>query len=147
MDFAAAHALQDINWKSIQDDLEYGGWIYSNPNGSYTYTSPVKGKQHSIPAMTMINGLDPNRKDQPVAFYHTHGKKSKGYQDESFSGRPLHKKAGDIDFAIRYTNDAVAYLATPKGVLKKYDAGVYGGKQTNLHYAKKNEGKVKCDCK
>ena len=45
---AAFDVLNRINPKSVAQNLEYGGYVYRNPDGSYSSTKPVKGTPTSV---------------------------------------------------------------------------------------------------
>ncbi len=69
-DGAVKAALQDI-WNDHFEEIEgreFGGWIYKNPDGTYSYTPPHAGEETRV---------DPPEKDIPkgasrVGGYHTH---------------------------------------------------------------------------
>ncbi|MCW5933156.1 MAG: hypothetical protein KIT45_02510 [Fimbriimonadia bacterium] len=57
-DAAAKAALRDIGKELKMMEVEFGGWIYENSDGTFSYTKPVKGtefevnpSQKSIPQM------------------------------------------------------------------------------------------------
>tara|TARA_Y100000296_G_scaffold19349_1_gene23090 strand:- start:248 stop:730 length:483 start_codon:yes stop_codon:yes gene_type:complete len=115
---AAEHVSRQINPESISQNLEYGGMIYKNPNGTYGYTGPIKGT---------LDGVDPGGPSsvpdgtEPVAYWHTHGGDEPGYDSENFSNAydPVDKAYyGDIPYANYYKIDG--YVATPKGAFKYY---------------------------
>lgn len=106
-DKAAKAALKDIWKKSDSVKVEYGGWVYKNPDGSYSYTRPVRGTEYFV---------SPPHSDIPkntigVGGYHNH---IPGFiENEDFSGL-------DRDFARNYGS---VYLLTPTGYIKKYIPG------------------------
>jgi RHS repeat-associated protein len=107
-DKAARDAISDVNPKSIQQRKEYGGMIYKNPDGSYSYTKPNEGTKDSV------NPGGPSaspKGTQPTGYYHTHGENDPGYDNENFS-------TPDKNYAHRYKIDG--YLGTPSGALKEY---------------------------
>jgi RHS repeat-associated protein len=133
-DIAGANAINDINYTSIKAGAEYAGRIYSNPNGTFSYTAPVKGTL----AGSNPGPIGPNN----VGDYHTHGANDPGYDNENFSN------PGDIT-GITADNAAspggnIGYLGTPMGVIKKYDPNTK--KTTNLPYPKTNNSDA-CGCK
>lgn len=73
---AGWHAVRDINPTSKKPapgfpmGREYGGWIYENPNGSYSYTSPVHG-DGSTTTLATYNPIPSAA--QTAGWYHTHG--------------------------------------------------------------------------
>ncbi len=115
---AAEYVSRKINQKSISENREYGGMIYQNEDGTYSYTGPIKGS---------IDGVDPGgpssvpKGKKPVAYYHTHGGDDPVYDNENFSNiyDPVDKEwYGDIPYAD--SNKIDGYLATPKGKFKYY---------------------------
>jgi hypothetical protein len=115
---AAKHVSETINPTSIKENREYGGMIYQNKDGTYGYTTPNKGT---------LDGVDPGGPSsvpegtKAVAYYHTHGGDTPGYDNENFSNAydPTDKEwYGDIPYAD--ANKIDGYLATPKGKFKCY---------------------------
>lgn len=150
-DEAAKAALNEANPTSISENVEYGGLIYKNPDGTYGYSTPYKGTP---------KGFDPNKVSAPngstvVGDYHTHGDYSvsgpgdvpirtsnpqlDGYNSDNFSGGPQTPRDGDIEFI---TQDAkgkpeyAGYLGTPSGDFKKFDPKT--GQVSTIHKNKKN---------
>lgn len=116
-DEAAEAALNDINPLSVAEDREYGGMIYRSPDGTYSVTDPNRrgelglvevdpGGPESVPPGTTA-----------TAYCHTHGASNPNYVSERFSG--ILTDGSDIGYANRYHIDG--YLATPKGLLMRYD--------------------------
>lgn len=117
-DEAAKHVSENINSTSIKENREYGGMIYQNKDGTYGYTTPNKGS---------LDGVDPGGPSsvpagtKAIAYYHTHGGDTPGYDNENFSDvfNPISKERyGDIPYAD--ANKIDGYLATPKGAFKRY---------------------------
>lgn len=117
-DEAAKHVSKSINTTSIRENREYGGMIYQNKDGTYGYTTPIKGS---------LDGVDPGGPSsvpegtKAIAYYHTHGGDTPGYDNENFSDAydPISKEHyGDIPYAD--ANNIDGYLATPKGAFKRY---------------------------
>ena len=115
---AAKHVSETVNPISIKENREYGGMIYQNKDGTYGYTAPIKGT---------LDGVDPGGPSsvpegtKAVAYYHTHGGDTLGYDNENFSSvyDPISKESyGDIPYAE--ANKIDGYLATPKGAFKCY---------------------------
>ncbi|MBF0526408.1 MAG: DUF4329 domain-containing protein [Deltaproteobacteria bacterium] len=104
---AGANAIEDINSTSISENREYGGWIYINPNGTFSYTSPYLGD----PATT---DLGPEPCEKAVGDYHTHGAYDPHYNNEVFS---VPEDTGDYFGAYRY-----GFLGTPNGAIRLYDS-------------------------
>jgi RHS repeat-associated protein len=119
-DAAAIDAIKDINRTSIREGVEYGGRIYQNPSGTYSYTPPIKGTKDSVDVGPVPSG----KKD--AGDYHTHGDNDPHYVNEDFS--PPDKRGNDA-------TGQPGYLGTPTEVIKKYTPkrGVpYGGETTIL---------------
>nr|WP_232063445.1 DUF4329 domain-containing protein [Undibacterium sp. KW1] len=117
---AAREAIKDYNPRSIEQNREYAGWIYRNPNGTYSYTEGRKyygeeGSHNSNPG---------ERHSTAVAMYHTHGKYIRP-SDEDFS---------DKDKIHAYRERVPSYLGTPLNRIKRYDPAEIGipGKTTDL---------------
>jgi len=115
---AAEYVSREINPKSISENREYGGMIYQNEDGTYSYTGPIKGS---------VDGVNPGgpssvpKGKKPVAYYHTQGGDDPAYDNENFSKiyDPIDKEwYGDIPYAD--SNKIDEYLATPKGKFKYY---------------------------
>ena len=117
-DEAAKSISQQILPTSIAEDVEYGGMIYQNGDGTYGYTGPIKGEEGSV------NPGGPKsvpKGTTPVAYWHTHGADNPDYESETFSKYyDSENKAwvGDIPYAKHYKIDA--YVATPSGKLRYY---------------------------
>ena len=108
-DRAALAALADINPTSVRDNLEYGGSIYRNSDGSFSRSAHVRGEFKQIvfnPHAIVPNGT------LATAYYHTHGRANPNYLDEQFSPQ-------DLQFARFYVIDG--YLGTPAGRMFLYD--------------------------
>ena len=63
---AAEAAGNDIYVQSQETDSEMGGYIYQNPDGTYSYTDPVTGEKGTC-TLSM-----PKPPDTAVSFYHSH---------------------------------------------------------------------------
>lgn len=126
-DSAAYQAVIDINATSIRQHREYGGMIYQNPSGTFSYTEPNKG------SATSVNPGGPNSVPSgttATAYYHTHGGNDPGYVNEEFSGP-------DKNYANSYSIDG--YLGTPSGSIQKYNSS--SGSVTTLSGNSGNSGK------
>ena len=111
-DAAAKAAIRDIWDKSQREGVEYGGWIYKNPDGTYSYTAPVtQGDPWGVNL-----GTPPNN---AVGHYHIHPGDPPGADDENFS--PEDRE--DIRKRARDCPGFAGYLGTPSGVIKKYVPG------------------------
>lgn len=127
-DIAGANAINDINWQSIKEKREYAGQVYSNANGTFSYTAPIPGTyKGSSPGPKVPNG---------VGDYHTHGSPDPKFRDEVFG--PLK----DIPF-LQSRGPNTGYLGTPSGVIKKFDPAT--GATTNLPYPSPKNGDA-CGC-
>ena len=69
VDAAAMAAMDKVMQESNRRNLEYGGFIYQNKDGTYSYTTAVPGEPNNI---KMGNFNKPPGEQQPVAIYHTH---------------------------------------------------------------------------
>jgi len=136
---AAKAALRAANPASIRDNLEYGGIIYKDANGRYSYTGPARGTDQ---------GFDPSSAPAPpgttaVGDYHTHGDYST--MDPATgkavrTGDPARDDFNSDDFSQTdrdgIANDAAGkpgykgYLGTPSGKFKQYDPST--GRTTDL---------------
>lgn len=104
LDEAGRNAVTDINRTSIKEGREYGGWIYRNTDGTYSYVAPSKGGKDGL--------ILPKKPAGVCADYHTHGANDPGYDNENFS--PTDKASND-------RLPGPGYLGTPGGRIKKYD--------------------------
>ncbi|MDD4910182.1 MAG: DUF4329 domain-containing protein [Candidatus Omnitrophica bacterium] len=105
-DAAGKDAVNDINPKSISEGREYGGWVYENPNGTYSYTKPYPGSKAGTSLGPRPSG------GRVVGDYHTHGANDPGYNNENFSLQ---------DIADNRRSGTTGYLGTPSGAVKKYE--------------------------
>lgn len=110
-DVAAIHGERDINPTSIEENIEYAGYVYRNSDGTYSYTGPNSGSQAgSWPGMIdQLYLLLFNKKK--CGIYHTHGGPDPQYDNENFSST-------DKDTYDR--NNILGYVGTPSGDVKKY---------------------------
>jgi RHS repeat-associated protein len=117
-DEAAEYISRLINPLSILLNVEYGGMIFMNPDGTYGFTAPVQGT---------IDSVDPGGPSAvpsgavATAYWHTHGAHDPNYDSENFSNYldPVTQSySGDIPYADYYKIDA--YVATPSGAFKHY---------------------------
>jgi RHS repeat-associated protein len=135
-DEAGIDAIKYINLKSISKGTEYGGWIYQNADGTYSYTSPVPGS-----AATTNLGQRPIT-GTICGDYHTHGSCTVGYINENFSPQDKIGYSG-FTFLIlrlvvqdiltrtffldkRWEANDVGYLGTPSEAILKYYAPTNG---------------------
>ncbi len=112
-DEAAAKAIRDAGGFSDAAKREVGGWIYRNPDGTYSHDI-IMGEKTSIPRERI-----PNPPPGAVGFWHTHPYVP-GYDGENFSN-----VGGDKDFArecrSRLSSFGGIYVGTPSGIIKKFD--------------------------
>ena len=120
---AAIQALYEIHLISIIEQREYGGWIYENDDGTFSFTRAVKGNKGDVPT-ELMDSVKPiagtNGVKKVVAFYHSHARKPlfRGPNfGEKFSGS-IKKNDGDIGFVL--DNKVDGYLVTPSGMYLKY---------------------------
>jgi hypothetical protein len=107
---AAFDVLNRINPTSVAQNLEYGGYVYRNPDGSYSSTQPVRGTPSSVlipPISQIVPGSSVAR-----AAYHTHAGPDPRFDNENFS-------PADISVDIAFGLDG--YLGTPAGAFKFHD--------------------------
>nr|WP_307733504.1 DUF4329 domain-containing protein [Duganella violaceicalia] len=106
---AARQATNDVIVQSILQNQEYGGMIYKNRDGTYSYTPPRNGGSDAV---------DPGGPQAcpagkiPKAYYHTHGAYDRNYDSENFS-------PADINYANR--NNIDGYVGTPNSNFKYYN--------------------------
>ncbi|WP_196381608.1 DUF4329 domain-containing protein, partial [Ralstonia solanacearum] len=106
---AARQATNDVIVQSIYENQEYGGIIYRDRNGNYSYTAPRSGGNAAV---------DPGgpsscpAETTPSAYYHTHGAYDPNYDSENFS-------QADINYANHYGVDG--YVGTPNSAFKEYN--------------------------
>ena len=107
---AAKSVLNDINPVSVEQNLEYGGYVYRFSDGSYSTTQPVSGTPVSLtllnPVFVIPAGTD------ATAVYHTHAAFDPNYDNENFSPTDL---ASDREFNLD------GYLGTPGGQFKYHE--------------------------
>ena len=101
---AGRAVLNEINPTSVSQNLEYGGYVYINADGSYSSLAPIRGQAASVllpnPATAAPSG------SRVTASYHTHAAFDPRFDNENFSPTDI---AGDRAFNID------GYLATPEG--------------------------------
>ena len=107
LDQAGEQALQDIVGLSIRLGKEFGGVLYKNDDGTYSYTVPEPGTDHNV---TIPFSDSP----PAVGWYHTHGADDPGWDNEDFS---------DADQSITDSRHIPGYLETPRHAMKVYQPG------------------------
>jgi RHS repeat-associated protein len=132
IDCAALNALGDIFPQTKKDGNEHGGFIYQNPDGTFSYTDPTTGTPTSIPAPKFFTIPIPVGAT-PAGWYHTHPYVP-GYNGQVFSD-------GDKWTSEHLNNSnshpivGPGYLGTPTNSMKKYvpaPGHPYGGNTVPL---------------
>ena len=106
---AARNILNQVNPISVDENREYGGYIYRNPDGSFSHTKPVTGGPASL-LLPPISSVVPSG-SAASATYHTHAAFDPRFDNENFSPT-------DIQTNILLGVDG--YLGTPAGAFKYY---------------------------
>jgi RHS repeat-associated protein len=135
---AARAALAAANPLSIQENVEYAGLIFKNPDGGYGFSGPITS---GYP-----DGANPYNAPVPpgtivVGDYHTHGDYSWRIFDEVVrTGDPTKDNLNSDNFSPQdknisqilspYHPDYRSYLGTPSGVFKVFNP--YTGNQSTL---------------
>ena len=131
-DQKAVEALSKANPLSIKNNLEYGGHIYRNVDGTYGYTSPLAGTAqgfnpssalHLVPEDAIIVGdyhthadyslIDP----QTGAVIRTGDPARDAFNSDHYSYSDYRGIAADAAGNPNYRG----YLGTPSGTFKAYD--------------------------
>jgi hypothetical protein len=107
---AARRVLNEINPVSVKQNLEYGGYVFRNPDGSYSSTTPIKGQAASILLPLPRDIVAPG--SVGTATYHTHAAFDPRYDNENFSPSDI---AADVAFGLD------GYLGTPAGAFKYHE--------------------------
>ena len=138
-DQSAVNALDVGNPQSIKDNLEYGGFVYKKPDGSYGYTNPLQGTDQGFNpgnAIPLVPGGS-----NIVGDYHTHGDYSlsdpitgaairtgdptqDAFNSDHFSAPDIRGITADGIGTPEY----VGYLGTPSGIFRAFNPG------TGSHY-------------
>lgn len=100
---AAIDAMKTYNKQSVDQNREFGGWVYKNPDGTYSYEPATPGTVNSVSF--------PDKEENDRVWWHTHGGPDPRYKAEEFSFE-------DKEYSA--SNDAPGYVATPSGSMKKY---------------------------
>jgi RHS repeat-associated protein len=132
LDCAGFDAVHDILPQTKQDGLEHGGFIYQNPDGSYSYTSPIVGTPTALPANIFFNITIPSGTSKS-GWYHTHPYVP-GYNGQAFSDGDAWTSE-HLNNSNTHPISGPGYLGTPTNVVKKYDpvpGNPYGGKKTTF---------------
>ena len=111
--------MRDIVDRSIAENREYGGLVYRNPDGTYSYTEPKRGARIDETGQQFVkipDDLAP-KGSKPVGDYHTHGSNS-DQTDTSFDC--VLCNFSQQDMRGRDIKERLGYLGTPYGEVKKY---------------------------
>jgi len=102
---AAQNVLNGINPTSVAQNVEYGGWVYRNPDDTFSATEPVKG------SVDRVNIGSPTSvpSGYATASYHTHAAYDPKYDSENFSY---------LDITMNNNWGVDGYLGTPAGYYK-----------------------------
>lgn len=117
-DSAAIAALNEIMATSRGLDREWGGIIYMNMDGTFSYTTPIQGMRKGLPAPknNPIQGRDwdwfpPGT--NVAGWYHAHGRQDPNYTEQFFSGSLMRAgQPGDTDVTIQGVS-VTAYVGIP----------------------------------
>jgi hypothetical protein len=110
---AAIDVINHINPRSIAENVEYGGYIYRNDDGSHSATPPATS---GSPSETILGPIPAD----PCADYHTHGATDPNLVFPGF-GKDFNEGFSETD---KFTSDhsgRPSYLGTPKGGIWRYD--------------------------
>ena len=107
---AARNILNRVNPRSVDENREYGGYIFQNPDGSYSHTDPVRGGPASILLPFPEDVIPAGSVGR--ATYHTHAAFDPRYDNENFSSTDL-----NTNRALGYDG----YLGTPAGRFKYHN--------------------------
>jgi hypothetical protein len=117
MEGAAFSALFDISTDlspAARGAVEWGGFIYRNPDGSYSYTLAVPGDPLSVPQNNPINSVGAcSGAGVPVGTYHTH---TQDGDDQPSQGDYNHAKVSEFWFGEYH-----GYIGNSHGDLIGYD--------------------------
>ena len=146
IDGAAADAASDAAHLQRGTGFEHGGRLYALAGGGYSYTAP---RTDNLQFSVSIGAIERNT----VGDYHSHG----AYYVYPSTGQPLNPelftekgdRGGDYGTAVtdaawaaKHGNPYFSYLATPSGVIKRFDPKT--GNVRNIDYPKPGD---RCGCK
>jgi hypothetical protein len=85
LDCDGYRAARGILPRTAKAGIEFGGFLYKNSSGRYSYSNPVAGNPTSIPTLfsspqALVSGI--------VGWFHSHPLVP-GYENEMFSGADL----------------------------------------------------------
>ena len=113
---AGWNAVNDYNPTSITQNKEYGGFIYRNPDGTFSYTDPHVNKDagigdaNGIPRFWQIP-IPPNT--QRGGWYHTHAGGPMSPINSDFSPQ-------DMDIFDKSLHGSPGFLGVPNGQVRMY---------------------------
>lgn len=105
---AARDLLNRVNPLSIQQNVEYGGWVVRNADGSYSPTGTTTGDNQSV---RLDSNLIPAGTTE-TAIVHTHAAFDPEFDNENFS---------ETDKELVRDLELDGYLGTPGGQFKFHD--------------------------
>lgn len=115
MDEAAKAAMEQIYKPSLDNCVEYGAIIYQNKDGSYSFTTPLKGSSKTPDTINLTEEFDKVPSDaKAVAHVHSHACDWPTHQNERFSDQ-------DIENSHERRGQLMGYMVTPSGAMYKYD--------------------------
>jgi hypothetical protein len=97
--------------KDLQQNREFGGWIYETKSGEFVYTTPQRGTENSIDIISEDFSSICDF-DKLTSTYHTHGRDNFFWSGELFSWRD---RKSARDFGLD------SYLGTPSGRIRDFD--------------------------
>jgi RHS repeat-associated protein len=115
IDCAGWHAVNDVLPQTHHNTVEYGGIIYQNSDGTYSYTAPISGTPTSLPGFWQIPIPTGTSKS---GWYHTHPYVP-GYDGQHFSpsDQYISNHLNGSDLNPTY---GPGYLGTPTNSVRKY---------------------------
>lgn len=101
MNAAGIAAACDANGQSIKEDREYAGFLYQNPDGTYSYTNAYPTNEDTSSPWQALSAFS----FTPVAWYHTHGAYNPSYGVGNNQYSPQDKYFSDITQKPNYLAD------------------------------------------
>jgi uncharacterized protein RhaS with RHS repeats len=112
-----AAAVDALNWVYQtygNVNTEYAGSIYLDANGNYVATNPNSGKGD-----TAQPSYGPGGYNAVQAYYHTHGKCLKGFDNDNFSGGYPQSDVQQADWHL--PSGVPSFLETPGRMILRYN--------------------------
>lgn len=132
VDQKGIEALDIANELSIEDNLEYGGFVYQADDGSLGFTNPTQGTDQGWNPNLSVDLVPEGVKI--LAVYHTHGdyslldpttgqaiRTSNPLQDDFNSDHFSRQDRLTLDRYSTVRPGVKGYLGTPSGIYKAYD--------------------------